>query len=316
MMKVYAKSGNERIAVVYLADFGQDRKIEFVESMQPPLPREEKWVLLISTLFGCPVGCLMCDAGLNYRGKLTVAQMLEQIDYIVEKRFPDGRIPSRKFKIQFSRMGEPSLNNAVLEVLEELPDRFEAPGLLPSVSTIAPAGTEEYFEKLCEIKNRHYKGGSFQLQFSIHSTDESVRDTLVPVKKWGFRHIAEYGKQFHLEGDRKITLNFALAKDIPVNIASLKKYFDPEIFLIKITPLNPTYSAEMNLLETIIGPREIKKWEDLGRQLESEGYQVIISIGEPEENLIGSNCGQYLQRHQNSSIRLAAGYTYDIEDIG
>jgi 23S rRNA (adenine2503-C2)-methyltransferase len=316
MMKVYAKSGDERIAVVYLADFGQDRRIEFVESVQPPLPREEKWVLLISTLFGCPAGCLMCDAGLTYRGKLTAVQMFEQIDYLVEKRFPDRRIPSRKFKIQFSRMGEPSLNNAVLEVLEELPGRFEAPGLLPSVSTIAPAGTEGFFKKLNEIKNRHYKGGSFQLQFSIHSTDESVRDTLVPVKKWGFRQISKYGTEFHSEGDRKITLNFALAKDIPVDITSLKEYFDPEIFLIKITPLNPTYSAETNLLKTIIGPREIKKWEDLGRQLESEGFQVILSIGEPEENLIGSNCGQYLQRHQKSSVRLAAGYTYDIEDIG
>jgi adenine C2-methylase RlmN of 23S rRNA A2503 and tRNA A37 len=39
------------------------RLIEFVEECQPPYGRAERWILMVSTLYGCPVKCLFCDAG-------------------------------------------------------------------------------------------------------------------------------------------------------------------------------------------------------------------------------------------------------------
>ena len=39
-MKVYATTGREDIAQVFIADMGSDRVIEFVESIEPPFPRE------------------------------------------------------------------------------------------------------------------------------------------------------------------------------------------------------------------------------------------------------------------------------------
>ena len=108
-MKVIASTGREDIAVVYIVEYPDGRLLECVESIQPPLPREEKWVLLISTMFGCPVGCAMCDAGGHYEGKVSAEQIFAQLDFLVTQRFPDGRIPSRQFKIQFARMGEPAL---------------------------------------------------------------------------------------------------------------------------------------------------------------------------------------------------------------
>ena len=86
-MKIVAKAGSEDIAIVYIADMdpGNDREnerlVEFVESLQPPIPRREKWVLIISTLYGCPVGCSFCDAGIHYGGKLSKDDMLSQIDF-------------------------------------------------------------------------------------------------------------------------------------------------------------------------------------------------------------------------------------------
>ena len=70
-------------------------------------------------------------------------------------------------------MGEPAFNPAVLELLRELPSRYQAPGLMPSLSTIAPGGVDGFFEALLEIKNELYPGGKFQFQFSLHTSDEA-----------------------------------------------------------------------------------------------------------------------------------------------
>jgi 23S rRNA (adenine2503-C2)-methyltransferase len=254
----------------------------------------------------------MCDAGGHYRGKLTEPEMFEQIEYLIQQRYPDGFVPSEQFKIQFARMGEPALNMAVLDLLRNLPQKINAPGLMPSVSTIAPQGTDDFFEKLIEVKNEVYPVGRFQFQFSIHTTDPDLRDRIIPVKKWGFERMARYGKDYHREGDRKITLNFALAENSPVDPAVLLNYFDPDLFLIKITPLNPTYQAISTGLTSYVDPNDkLAVYPEL-EAIRAAGYQVIISIGEQEENRIGSNCGQYVQKHLVESGGLTEGYTYQV----
>jgi 23S rRNA (adenine2503-C2)-methyltransferase len=120
-VKVFAVAGKDDVAMVYMAEFGPGKAIELVEAVQPPLPREKKWVLMVSTLFGCPVACQICDAGGSYQGKLSAEEILAQIDFMVSLRFPDGKVPVENFKIQFARMGEPAFNLAVLDVLEALP---------------------------------------------------------------------------------------------------------------------------------------------------------------------------------------------------
>ncbi len=314
MIKVHASAGNEDFAVVYIIETSPGNLVECVESVQPPLPREKKWVLLVSTMFGCPVGCLMCDAGGHYLGKPSKQEILDQIDFLVDKRFPARNIPCEQFKIQFARMGEPSLNKAVLDVLEELPSRYHAPGLMPSISTVAPAGAERFFNKLLEIKQEHYSGGHFQFQVSLHTTDTDLRDRFIPVKKWSFAQIGEYGERFYSPGDRKLTLNFALAHGMPVDPDVLLTYFDPHKFLIKITPLNPTYRAHENDLVSYIDPLSAVEKYEIVQALQESGYQVILSIGETEENLIGSNCGQYLRRHLMAEAPIEDGYTYQVNE--
>ncbi len=312
-MKIIGSAGNQDIAMVYVVEF-PGGLIECVEAVQPPIPREEKWVLMISTLFGCPVACQMCDAGGHYRGKLTKAEMLAQIKFLIEKRFPDGFVPSEQFKIQFARMGEPALNPQVLDMLETLPGDINAPGLMPSVSTIAPHGTDDFFTRIIDIKNNIYPRGRFQFQFSIHTTNQELRDQLIPVKKWDFEKISRYGQDYYQVGDRKITLNFALAEDSPVDPVVLLKYFDPEQFLIKITPLNPTYQAITTGLKSFVDPRnQLENYPELVA-IQDAGYQVILSVGEQEENRIGSNCGQYVQKHLLENGNMEAGYTYQVTE--
>jgi 23S rRNA (adenine2503-C2)-methyltransferase len=306
-MNIVARYGTESVATVYIAETACGERIEFVESIQPPLTREEKWVLIVSTLYGCPVRCRFCDAGGHYRGAMPAAEILSQIDYMVERRYPDRAVPAGKFKVQFARMGEPAFNDAVIDVLRELPGRFDAPGLMPALSTIAPAGSGRFFRDLLEIKRERY-GGRFQLQFSIHTTDARLRDWLVPARKWSFAEIAAYGAEFHRRGDRKITLNFALAAGMPVDGRILLEHFTPDRYLVKITPVNPTLSSR----EFGVSSLDMPAGDAAGiiDELETAGYEVLLSIGELEENHIGSNCGQYVTAFLRGGASAEEGYSY------
>ena len=128
MLRVVSAHGDDDLAMVFVAELDDGTCIEFAESVQPPFPRRDKWVLIVSTLRGCPTRCAICDAGGSYTGKLSTDEILAQIEYLIKRRFPDGNVPVPKLKIQFARMGDPALNDAVLEVLVELPRRFALPG--------------------------------------------------------------------------------------------------------------------------------------------------------------------------------------------
>lgn len=296
-MKIIASSGREDLAIVYIAENHQGKRFEFVESLQPPHPRSKKWVNILSTLYGCQVKCPICDAGGNYHGKLSREEIFFQIDHLIRTRFPDGFQPPEKWKIQFARMGEPSFNPAVLEVIENLHLKYCAPSLMPCISTVAPVSCENFFDRLIEIKHKFYPL-NFQLQFSLHTTDDNLRRKLIPLKTWSLEQIAEYGESFFAPTGRKISLNFALIENAPVDPDILRQYFDPAVFIIKVTPVNPTYRFAASGMKSLF--ENYPAFKSVIENLRSAGYSVIESIGELEENAIGSNCGQYISALETS----------------
>jgi len=310
-MEILKEIGDDSIAKVYIGKTSKGNIIEFVESI-PTGNIQEKWVLIVSSLNGCPVGCKMCDAGFFYKGKLDYQELMEQIEYPIKRRFGEKPL-TKKFKIQFARMGEPSFNPAVLDVIEDLGDKYE--NFFPSLSTVAPIGVDSFFERLMKIKKNKYPT-KFQLQFSIHTTNPKQRDEIIPIKKWDFKKIADYGHKFYDEGGLKITLNFALAKENEADPEIIREFFPPEYFLIKITPVNPTVNAKMNHLSNDIDiatglPIKHKRFVE---ELKKMGYDVIISIGDTRENLIGSNCGMFILRFIKERSELRDAYTF-VKDI-
>jgi len=294
-MEVRKSYGDDEVAKVHVGVLrGNDRyRVEFVESLQPPRTRQEKQVVIVSSLFGCPVDCAMCDAGGDYHGKLTADEILAQVDHVVRSRFPGGNVGTDMLKIQFARVGEPTLNPAVLDALRMLPERYQAP-LVPCISSIAPKGCEAFFSEAKQIKDALYPGGRFQLQFSIHTTDWEKRRELIPAETLTMPEMARLGAEWHEPGDRKVTLNFAPAKGYPVDPAIVAEHFDPAHFLIKLTPVNPTRSMEKRGLVSVIDPDDPASAKELVDGFEAHGFDVILSIGEVRENQIGSNCGMYL----------------------
>jgi 23S rRNA (adenine2503-C2)-methyltransferase len=297
-MEIISKQGDPKLAEVYVAKFrNKDKYIaEFVDARDPDRPTDYKWVIIISTQYGCPISCPMCDAGGNYYGNLTEREMLSQIDHVVNAH-PTSRLRSvLKFKVQFARMGEPALNPAVLDTLVSLPCRYNAPGLIPCISTTAPRKSMDWLWKLLDIRHCIYEDYDFQLQLSINSTDEATRDMMVPTDKLTLSELGEFASRFHVDGKRKVALNFAITENVPVDPAIIAKHFDPNHCMVKLTPLNPTVRSQQNGLNTALPPDSPEVSDKLCAKLSKLGFDVVLSIGDTRENEIGSNCGMTVHK--------------------
>ncbi len=294
-MEILINTGKPEVAEVYVARMRNDPDylVEFVDSCDPGGgDRSQKWVIIISSQFGCPVKCLMCDAGGDFKGNLTASELQLQIDQVLSAHPEISPSACPKLKIQFARMGEPALNDAVPENIQWLKHRL--PNSIPCIATIAPAGRQKWFDRIMELREGFQ---DFQLQFSMHSSDQSVRDKLMPYPKMSWQWMADYGKQFYRPNQRKASLNFALCPESPVDVEVIRDNFDPDFFAIKLTPLNPTDSA---LKHTFTDTKERSAADNLveikAADFERVGYRVVRSVGNMEENLIGSNCGQAIKK--------------------
>ncbi|MFO8062523.1 MAG: radical SAM protein [bacterium] len=284
-MKVEILKGNE-IAEVYGIYTG-DGRCEAVISR----PGTDKLVFILSTLYGCPVGCSFCDASLEYRGKISHGDLIRQYEALLERSEPPGNFS--KFKIQFSRMGEPAYNRDVLEAIRTILDNNKYDPVI-SISTIAPLYTDKFFQEL-KILLKHYGSRyDFQIQFSLHSTDRKQRDTLMPAKKMSFMHLGKTGSALKQYIRRKITLNFALHSKSIIDPDKLKKHFDPEIFILKFTPVNPTASSRKSSIDTTDDSNAWNRFSHIIEKCSRAGYDVIESVGDFRENAVNSNCGQYV----------------------
>jgi 23S rRNA (adenine2503-C2)-methyltransferase len=119
--------------------------------------------------------------------------------------------------------------------------------------------------------------------------------------------MAELGRRFRRAGDQLVTLNFAAARGVPVDPAAVAAVFSPEHFLVKLTPVNPTTRAGAGGIESRIDPERPETGREITEAFEREGFRAILSIGEVEENAIGSNCGMFVSevREKEHGIRTA-----------
>ena len=301
-------TGRDDLALVHVLQLSEDERhvVETVDSVDPRHPRRDKTVIIISTQFGCPVGCPMCEAGGGYLGNLSADQLLAQVAFVLRQR--PAILHSRKLKVHFARMGEPALNAAaVLEALERLPLTLPGRGLMPCIASVAPATSAGFFQELSWLKRRLYRDGRFQLQLSVNSTDPQVRQRLIPLPHLDLPALAHIGQRFFETGDRKVALNFALARGVPLDPELLREYFDPRCFMVKMTPINPTRRSGLAGLDTLLSAARPEAASALVARLTAVGFDVVVSIGEADEIAIGSNCGQLVRaRAERSTLERGA----------
>lgn len=198
------------------ADFmGLTREIKHVEHQQM-LPLTEKWVITISTQYGCSMNCKFCDvpkvgAGIN----VTYEDLKNQI--ITGLKLHPEVTSTKRLNVHYARMGEPTWNNAVLEftrnMRKELYPYIGRSLIHPVVSTMLPKHNKnlvKYLNDWMEIKNYDFRGDA-GLQFSINSTSDAEREEMFSGNSLSLSEISEISRNLDFPKGRKITLNFAVA---------------------------------------------------------------------------------------------------------
>lgn len=269
---------------------GLSRDITRVEHTKI-LPLTEKWVITISTQYGCSIGCEFCDvpkvgAGRNATFNDLIRQVITGI-----KLHPEIGWTNR-LNIHYARMGEPTFNPNILDATKWLKTHIDPEYKIhPVVSTMMPRKNEwlkTFIHMWMRIKNRLLRGEA-GLQISINSTNEKERARL---SNWKGCTIKEIGRIMEgiIPNGRKITLNFPIA-DYEIDPRVLLEYFSPEDYIIKLTPMHKTATAVANGIKTEGDYTNYYPYDKHEKALKAAGYDVLVFIASEYEDLGRITCG-------------------------
>jgi len=255
------------------------------------VPLEEKWVITISTQYGCSMDCPYCDVPKVGPGKnATLLDLIRQVNTGLDLH-PEVK-SSARLNIHFARMGEPTWNPNVLEAARRFKFIADHFFVHPVVSTMMPKNNQwlkVFIHEWMSIKNKLYNGNA-GLQISLNSTDEQQRKFLFNNNSLTVPEMAAIMTGVEPVG-RKITLNVALAADTIVDPAVLLKYFSPRNYIVKITPMHETHACKANDIHTPEGYDKYQPYKPLEEALKNAGYDVLVFIPSVEEDEGLITCG-------------------------
>jgi 23S rRNA (adenine2503-C2)-methyltransferase len=290
-----------KLEMLSLGDYGKDvnlksdalgltREIEKVQH-SALLPLTEKWVLTLSTQYGCSMGCVFCDVpkvgpGMNATFSDLVDQVMTGLELHPEIEATD------RLNIHYARMGEPTWNRSILNVTPYLQHQIgKKYKLHPVISTMMPKNNTDLRSFIVDwmwIKNDLLDGNA-GLQLSINSTCEHEREAMFRDNAHTLESISEIMQGVKPRG-RKITLNFAICgHEIDPDI--LLKYFNPEDYIIKITPMHKTRQATKNQCETEGDYTTYAPYKEIEQKLVAAGYDVLVFIASEYEDMGRITCG-------------------------
>ena len=90
---------------------------------------------------------------------------------------------------------------------------------------------------------------------------------------------------------RKFALNFALADEYKVNAKRLAKLFNPNKFMVKITPMHQTQTCDDNNIKTTGGYECFTPYQKPEAELKAVGFDVIVFVPSYDEDLGLITCG-------------------------
>ena len=277
------------------ADFlGLSRDIGHVEHTDM-LPLKDKWVITISSQYGCSMNCKFCDVpkvgpGRNATYNDLLNQVLTGLSMHPEVTHTD------RLNIHFARMGEPTWNPEVLKfswaMRDELFPYIGDSVIHPVVSTMMPRMNTrllDYIREWCKIKNECFKGEA-GLQLSINSTSDTERQDMFNGNSMTLSEISNLMYKMPAPVGRKYTLNFAVA-GYEIDGAKLAKLFNPEYFIVKLTPMHKTHTAITNGIKTEGDYTTLYPYQETEQSCKEAGFDTLVFIASEYEDLGRITCG-------------------------
>ncbi|WP_038045065.1 23S rRNA (adenine(2503)-C(2))-methyltransferase RlmN [Thermocrispum agreste] len=260
----------------------------------------DRATLCISSQAGCGMACPFCATGQGgLQRNLSTAEIVDQVrsaaavmrDGLLPG--PDGKpSPGRLSNIVFMGMGEPLANYrrvvaAVRRITEPAPSGLGISQRSVTVSTVglAPA-----------IRNLADEGLQVRLAVSLHTPDDELRDTLVPVNnRWPIDEVLRAARYYIERTSRRVSIEYALIRgvnDQPWRADLLAKRLREHLghlVHVNVIPLNPTPGSKWDA-----SPKEVER--EFVRRVNAGGVNCTVRDTRGQE--IAAACGQ-LAAEQN-----------------
>lgn len=249
----------------------------------------DRATLCISSQAGCGMACPFCatgQGGLNRN--LSTAEIVDQVRAAAAD-LRDGAVsggPGRLSNIVFMGMGEPLANykrvvNAVRRITSPAPDGL---GISQRNVVVSTVGLAPAIRKLAD------EGLSVTLAVSLHTPDDELRDTLVPVNnRWPVSEVLDAARYYADKTGRRISVEYALIRDIndqpwraDMLGAKLHKALGPRVH-VNVIPLNPTPGSKWDA-----SPKPVER--EFVRRVEAQGVPCTVRDTRGQE--IAAACGQ------------------------
>ncbi|MCB1264974.1 MAG: 23S rRNA (adenine(2503)-C(2))-methyltransferase RlmN [Mycobacterium sp.] len=245
----------------------------------------DRVTVCISSQAGCGMACPFCATGQGgLTRNLSTAEILEQVRAAaVSTRDVHGE---RLSNVVFMGMGEPLANYsrvvaAVGRITAAPPDGFGISARSVTVSTVglAPAIRTLADERL-----------GVTLALSLHTPDDELRDTLVPVNnRWKVSEVLDAAHYYADVTGRRVSIEYALIRDVndqpwraDLLGRKLHRALGP-LAHVNLIPLNPTPGSEWDA-----SPKPAER--EFVRRVRAQG--VSCTVRDTRGRDIAAACGQ------------------------
>jgi 23S rRNA (adenine2503-C2)-methyltransferase len=296
------------------ADFlGYTRELNGVENGEI-MPLQEKWVITLSTQYGCVMKCKFCDVpNIKFGGNVSFDDLKKQF-YTGLNAF-DGVKYTDRLNIHFARMGEPTFNQDVFkfsewlaynkrEIQEDTGVRMEV--IHPVLTTMIPdyAKVKERIQMWAQYKNLVFNGQA-GLQLSINSTCDKQRDSMFGGSSKSLSAISKIAATLGTPIGRKYCINIAYASGNEVDGEKLAKLFNPEEWMVKITPIHNNTACRENGIETVDGYDTYRPYKKPEESCKAAGFDTLVFIPSQDEEDGLVTCGNAILGGSKLKIKQA-----------
>ncbi len=249
----------------------------------------DRATVCVSSQAGCGMACPFCATGQGGLDRnLSTGEIVEQVRQAAAAA-RDGALgePTRLSNVVFMGMGEPLANytrvvDAVRRITAPAPDGL---GISARGVTVSTVGLVPAIDKLAA------EGLPVTLAVSLHTPDDELRDTLVPVNnRWKVAEVLDAARRYAMSGGRRVSIEYALIRDVndhPWRADLLGKLLAQRIgkhrVHVNLIPLNPTPGSEWDA-----SPRPVQ--DEFVRRVQDAG--VACTVRDTRGREIAAACGQ------------------------
>jgi 23S rRNA (adenine2503-C2)-methyltransferase len=210
----------------------------------------DRVTVCISSQAGCGMACPFCATGQGgLTRNLSTAEIVDQVR-AAAAALRDGELAGgagRLSNVVFMGMGEPLANyqrvvTALRRITDPTPDGL---GLSQRSVTVSTVGLVPAIRRLAG------EGLQVTLAVSLHTPDDELRNTLVPVnRRWKVAEVLDAARYYAQRTGRRVSIEYALIRDVndqPWRAELLGRLLRRRLGAlvhVNLIPLNPTPGSE------------------------------------------------------------------------